>query len=246
MILLVDAGNSRLKWALAPLNGQGDEFAWIGQGSLANDQLAELPALWQQLPIPQAVIGSNVAGPGPRHAVEAAAGPWHCPVRWAVPEAFAGGLRNAYEQPGQLGADRWVSLIAAFHRVRGGCVVVNAGTATTIDTVSGQGIFLGGMILPGVALMRKALAAGTAGLGLRDGAWRAMPRNTADAIQTGCIQAQLGAIALARATQTPATALVLAGGESETLAPHIAAPLVRVPNLVLEGLLILAREGHLA
>ena len=67
------------------------------------------------------------------------------------------GVRNGYAKPAQLGSDRWAALIAAWHLVQRKCLVVDSGTATTIDTLSGQGEFVGGLILPGVELMQRSL-----------------------------------------------------------------------------------------
>src|SRR5665811_873452 len=79
------------------------------------------------------------------------------------------GVRNGYSNAGQLGSDRWAALIAAWHLVRGKCLVVNCGTAITIDTLSEEGKFLGGLILPGVDLMRRSLVAATSQLRLEQG-----------------------------------------------------------------------------
>ena len=104
-------------------------------------------------------------------------------------------VRNSYEQAGQLGADRWAALIGARALHRGPVVVVvMAGTATTVDLLDETGVFLGGLIFPGFDLMRGSLARNTAQLPYADGSYTAQPRRTADAIFSGCLHAQAGAV----------------------------------------------------
>jgi type III pantothenate kinase len=118
--------------------------------------------------------------------------------------------------------------------------VVMAGTATTIDVLDAAGHFRGGLILPGLDLMRKSLARNTAGLPEARGAYRDLPTNTDDAIVSGALHATLGAIErMAEQVCRPASAdfcVLLSGGAADMLAPHLDLPLQRVDNLVLEGL----------
>src|SRR5437899_12704171 len=102
--------------------------------------------------------------------------------------------------------------------LRGPCFVVTAGTATTVDVLRGDGSFVGGVILPGLELMKRSLARNTAGLSLARGRFSAEPRNTADAIETGCLLAQAGAIERAFATMEHGAACVLAGGAGRLVA----------------------------
>jgi type III pantothenate kinase len=124
--------------------------------------------------------------------------------------------------------------------VQGACLVVGAGTATTIDVITADGVFQGGCILPGLEMMQRALAKGTAALPLAAGHFETVPRNTADAIFSGCLNAQLGAIERMR-RQLPANApVLLAGGAGGFLRDEIAGPFEELPHLVLEGLLCVA------
>ena len=113
---------------------------------------------------------------------------------WLRAQAEAAACINRYERPEQLGPDRWAALIAARTLHAGPCLVVNAGTATTVDMLTGDGTFLGGSILPGVELMRFVLHEHTGKLPIQEGGFRDAPRNTVDAIETGCRHAQAGAI----------------------------------------------------
>ena len=170
-------------------------------------------------------------------------------VEWLTAGAAAGGVVNSYAVPAQLGADRWVSLIAARKRAieselfPSACIVVNAGTAVTIDALDAGGVFRGGIILPGIQLMLRALSDNTAALKVAPASspiFRAAPR-------TPCIRARCRRSAVqssrcgrSSATTTPASKCFLAGGLAREIAPHLAGPVEVVDNLVLEGVLVLA------
>ena len=160
------------------------------------------------------------------------------------------GVRNGYSSVSQLGSDRWAALISAWHIVKGKCLVVNSGTATTIDALSGQGEFVGGLILPGMDLMRRSLVEATDQLKSTQGEYVPLPLNTADAIYSGAIQASCGAIerqyVLLNDDNAP---VVLSGGASLQLQPCFNHKLFNVPlrvvdDLVLRGLLVMAREEN--
>jgi type III pantothenate kinase len=173
---------------------------------------------------------------------------WRLPVEWIVPVDEACGVRNGYAAPAQLGADRWASLVAARQRLlQDGAprpaIVVNAGTAVTVDALDEQGVFRGGLILPNMRLMLRALADNTASLKVPPGRYADFPTSTADALYTGALQAVCGAIELARARlpyEGEPAVCFLAGGAAPELAPHLTAPVELVDNLVLEGVLVLA------
>ena len=116
--------------------------------------------------------------------------------------------------------------------------MVCAGTATTVDRLDADGLFRGGLILPGSDLMRSALAQNTAQLPLVDGQYQELPRNTADAIASGCLLAQLGAIErmFAALATAPEALCLITGGAAQGMAAHLRIPNRRVENLVLEGL----------
>jgi type III pantothenate kinase len=162
---------------------------------------------------------------------------------WAVAKRRECGVTNAYGKPEQLGVDRWAALIGAWSIVRGPCLVVTAGTATTADVLRSDGTFAGGAILPGLDLMKRSLADNTAGLPFAKGRFSSEPRNTADAIETGCLLAQAGAIERVFATMEQGAVCVLAGGAASRIGGHLGIPLRLVDNLVLEGLLQIAGEG---
>ncbi len=240
VVLAIDAGNTRVKWALR------DGDAWIASGAVATGDAAQLGAAWEALPPPESAIASNVAGPAVEAALAAACEARAVPLTVIRSRSSQLGVVNGYDHPGQLGADRWAALIAA-HALGGGAkLVVNAGTALTIDALEGDGHFVGGLIVPGPALMRRALDRGTAGLRLTEGAFDPFPRSTPDAITSGALQACAGAIgrmreALARRAGA-SVRVVLSGGAAGEIAPHLPMPAAIHENLVLDGLLAIARN----
>ncbi|MDD4964511.1 MAG: type III pantothenate kinase [Gallionella sp.] len=237
MQLLIDAGNTRIKWVVRT------QDTWQHAGDLPSayaDQLsfAELPSS-----ISPVVWVSNVAGECVAQSIRAACLARGWQTHFIVAQAQQGGVRNGYTLPSQLGCDRWAALIAAWQLQQRACLVVNCGTATTIDAVSAQGEFLGGLILPGITLMQTSLVGATAQLQLATGHVVSFPRNTADALFSGAIQATCGAIERHYATLNAADApILLTGGAAALLKTHTTLPLCEVDNLVLQGLWIISQE----
>ena len=226
MILCLDAGNTRLKWALFD-PGSG----WNASGSLALSELDDL-----KLPKADRAVLSNVAGEEVGARVERAlAG---MPLFRVSAKSEQCAVRNGYERPEQLGADRWAALIGARALHRGPALVVMAGTASTVDLLDEGGVFRGGLILPGLDLMRASLARSTAQLALLAGEFRELPANTADAIHSGCLAAQAGAIErqFERIAAEPNALCLLSGGAADHILPLLRLPVRHVENLVLEGL----------
>jgi type III pantothenate kinase len=188
-------------------------------------------------------IASNVAGAAVQAAIEAACK--GLAVRFVRSEASQLGVTNGYRDPSQLGTDRWVALIAAHHARPGHKLVINAGTALTIDALTGDGRFLGGLIVPGPALMRRSLDRATAALRESEGAVRDFPASTPEAIATGAVLACAGAAErLAKSMDahgTPPGLIILSGGAARELAPALGLPHELHENLVLDGLQLIAR-----
>ncbi|HYU69331.1 MAG TPA: type III pantothenate kinase [Burkholderiales bacterium] len=237
MILAVDCGNSRLKWGLH------DNGSWRRTGTVPVSGLARLEKSWKRLAPADKVVVANVAGPSARKRLETIFARRSMVPAWVKAKRHECGVTNGYGQAGQLGPDRWAALIGAWSILRGPCLVVTAGTATTVDFLRGDGRFVGGAILPGLELMKRSLARDTAGLRLARGRFSAEPRNTADAIETGCLLAQAGAIERAFATMEHGAACVLAGGAARRIARHLSIPVRLVDNLVLEGLVRIAEDA---
>lgn len=235
--LLLDAGNTRLKWALL------EDGAWREQGACGYEALA---ALESYLAADTGCYIASVAAPENEQRLAALLEAASVAACWLRAEAAFADLKNDYADPRQLGVDRWMGLIAARRRTRGPVLVVSAGTAMTVDAMSADGVFLGGLIVPGARLMRQALQLGTARVGDVAGAWQAFPRTTADAVQSGIVAALCGAIQQqhARLADLAGTvpACLLTGGDAETLRPHLSVAAELAPALVLEGLACVAAE----
>lgn len=236
-MLLLDAGNTRLKWALA----QGD--AWLDQGAAPIDDLSSLREAFAALPPPGHILASNVAGEAVAERIRAACAAWDCRVEFVAAQVEQCGVRNGYAQPGQLGSDRWAALIAAWAQLHTACLVVNCGTATTVDALSGDGEFFGGLILPGLDMMRRSLVLGTAQLEMETGEWAEFPRCTADGIYSGAIKATIGAIRQQYELLGDLEArCLLAGGAAGLIGPHLGLPRLSVDDLVLRGLQLIGQE----
>jgi type III pantothenate kinase len=252
--LAIDIGNTRLKWALFAGPKPGSPLLQHGAVFLETiDDLAEGP--WRDLPEPTSMLGCDVAGEAVRRRVEEQLELWDVAPRWVVPTAHEGGVTNGYDHPTRLGADRWVSLIGARHRMLaevgpGGAprpaLVVMVGTAVTVDALDAAGHFLGGLILPGFGMMQRALELGTAGLKVPTGEVVDFPTNTSDALMSGGSTAIAGAIErqhrklVKRTGQEPL--LYMTGGAAVKLAPITELNFETVDSLIFDGLL--AIQAH--
>jgi len=273
MLLTIDAGNTRTKWAVFNHTGETTQ-----QGACLNEALATADLSPQSLNYERVVI-SNVAGKQHAALLAKKLAPYNLPVHWVKAGIEACDVFNAYSEPEILGTDRWAALIAAWRMKRSPCVVVNAGTAVTIDALAPridkdalapgidkvaltnssaseqQGEFLGGMILPGLDLMRKSLGLATAQLP-KNGALQGanehdladiFAKNTTQAINAGALRAITGAIMLManalaqKCEQKPC--VILSGGNAlaiqNNLAGTVTNQVIIVDNLVLQGLYLL-------
>lgn len=232
MDLLLDAGNTRLKWGLH------DDAGWHAQGAVLLTALDGFADVLAGLGPIRRTLGANVAGPAVGGRITAFMAARGLAAAWIKSQPGGFGVRNSYLDPARLGADRWAALVGARALHAGAALVVTSGTATTADVLDAQGVFQGGVILPGLDLMRMSLARDTAQLPFSDGRFEQTPRRTADAIVTGCLHAQLGAIErMFRLVAAGEGALcLLNGGAAASLAPHLECPHRVVDNLVLEGL----------
>ena len=253
MTLLIDVGNSAVKWAVLANDGSFSTSGRVLHRDGA-DVAAGLTAAWGNLGSVRRAVGCSVAGSAVVRATEGAARRLGLPaVEWMRSQAAFSGtfaLTSGYRDPQQLGADRWHALIGAAARMPGtSLVVVNAGTATTVDCLrmlAGEARFVGGCIAPGVRLMLESLARGTAGLPLGEGAPADFPDTTDSAIVTGVFDAQAGLVERVwkrfSASLKAPPRLLVAGGHAELLAgrlPHELAPVID-HNLVLRGLALRA------
>ncbi|SNR95846.1 type III pantothenate kinase [Methylobacillus rhizosphaerae] len=245
-LLTIDMGNSRTKWGIFELDN-GDIHA---QGLLAGD--GDIPESWQEC---TRVAIANVAGKEQQDVLGRRLEALGLPVRWHLSGLHACGLENAYTIPEQLGIDRWATMVASWQYYRDSCLVVNAGTALAINMIEHmtqtQGRFIGGIIVPGLRLMRSSIMGAAANIEMEhDGEYMSFPVNTRDAVHSGSLQAMCGAVnnmlQLLNERCGQRVPCILSGGDASALLPlleeHGLAKEYRLEeNLVLRGLLCLER-----
>lgn len=245
MKLLLDMGNTRLKWALQ-LQPQG----WLSRGALdwQDDTGAQLESAWAGLPTPDVVIAASVVDDQRERLVTAVSERLFArtPV-WLRTPASACGVHNAYAEPQRLGVDRFLAMVAALARHRAPCVVAGVGTALTLDALAADGRHLGGLIAPGPLLMQQSLRQATAQVRPeRSGEILDWADNTADAVASGCWQAAAALIERFVERVTPhlgtSPTLILGGGDAERLLPLLSYPAEPGQGGVLGGLSVWARE----
>jgi type III pantothenate kinase len=239
MILLLDAGNTRIKW------GVRHAGAWQARGVCPTREVSRLSADLAAYPLRRALL-CCVANDATRAALHGLMAARVEQLAWLVAAADAHGVHNAYQPPESLGADRYAALVAAARRGLGGCVVASVGTALTVDALTADGRFLGGAIAPGPDLMREALLSGTAGVREFTVPAAVFPTDTGAAVASGIALAQAGVVAgmrerLARHTGKTVTVL-LSGGARAVLASLLEPPVVEADDLILEGLAWIAKD----
>jgi type III pantothenate kinase len=246
--LAIDIGNTRLKWSLYDAPRPGAALLAHGAEFLENiDKLADGP--WAALPTPTAILGCIVAGDAVKRRVLEQLELWDIHPQWVVSSAAEAGLTNGYDHPTRLGADRWVAMVGARHRMLAQgparpMVVVMVGTAVTVEAIDAEGKFLGGLILPGHGIMLRALESGTAGLHVPTGEVRLFPTNTSDALTSGGTYAIAGAVERmvqhVRQHCGAEPACTMTGGAGWKMAPSMSVPCELVDNLIFDGLLAMA------
>ncbi len=247
MILLIDLGNSCIKWA------QSEGAIFQAQGSVAykDTPIADVfAATWGTLTPPDRVLVANVAGKAMAAALCAwATAAWGLEVEFLIPRRKACGVTNAYVEPPRLGADRWAALIGAHALVSGNVCVIDCGSAVTLDALDAKGQHLGGLIIPGLTMMHNALIQNTSGINeqsVTKGNSKAsvLARDTQGAVTGGALYTLIAVIDrvtadLAADMQAPLTR-VICGGDADRLLDLLAENYRYEPDLVLHGLAIIA------
>ncbi|MES2510066.1 MAG: type III pantothenate kinase [Pseudomonadota bacterium] len=246
--LALDVGNTRLKWAQYDSVAVGARLLAQGAVFLENiDKLAEEE--WSSIAAPSKILGCIVAADAIKRRVAEQMEIWDVAPRWVVSSPQEAGLTNGYDHPARLGADRWVAMIGARHRLlRRGinkpCIVVMVGTAVTVEAIDASGKFLGGIILPGHGIMLRALESGTAGLHVPTGEVRDFPTNTSDALTSGGTFAIAGAVQRMVENITAhcgeAPECIMTGGAGWKMAPSMSVKVELVESLIFDGLLEIA------
>ncbi len=262
MTLLIDVGNSSVKWAELRSTGElSNPGQYLHRG--VDDVGSQLMEEWRHVPPGTELVGCNVASPSIESEVEKAARTLRLGrVNWLKTQTLFEGpvkLVNGYRDPAQLGADRWHAMLGACLiavKQAEALVVVNAGTATTVDCIDADDLedeqgrvprrFVGGVIAPGIRLMLESLAQQTAGLPAAEGAPADFPDNTDAAIVTGVLDAQAGlvhrvwhrfAVGLSARPR-----LIITGGDAGRLLSRLSIEGTAIEdNLVLRGVALRAR-----
>lgn len=235
--LLIDLGNTRLKWGIGDDCGQVQTGAALLNVELNEDNLA---TLWHEIKTPNQIGIACVGGKSELACVLSVANKlWpgiHINRVQAQAENF--GVKNAYTEHEKLGVDRWLSMIAAYHQYPCALCIVGCGTAVTVDLINDEGQHLGGLICPGVRLMKESLAQNTENLGTAK--QQSFPVGLANftgaAIHNGVLMAISGLIEQAVAAQKDHFKLLLTGGDACLIAPQLTTPGIIDDNLVLKGL----------
>jgi len=236
MIIDIDIGNTRAKWRLS----DGNEIIECGLIDTQCENWAALAALRSRQP--GRVRVSNVAGEAVAQRVRGAvAKAFGVEAEFALSCESVGQVVSGYDEPEKLGIDRWLAILAGWDLYRDGCVVVDAGSALTLDFVDAKARHVGGYIIPGHKMMLNALFGGTSGV-------RANPSlkpsvnfgaNTSEAVQNGCFAMALALIEKSMVSTREGCAsikMVLTGGDAESLLVQLPDTVVHRPDLVLDGL----------
>ena len=246
MKLLLDLGNTRLKWAMSDVHG------WSARGAVAweEDVAAVLLAAWKVLGSPLQVFGASVVDATREAQLETAVKEvFACDIAWVRTPAEACGVRNAYAEPQRLGVDRFLAMVAAHAAGHAPCVLAGIGTALTLDALTADGQHVGGLIAPGPLLMQQSLLGATARVRPEHpGVIRNVADNTADAVVSGCwhaVAALVERFAKNIASEHPGGAqrLLLDGGDADALLPLLGVPAQVAADSVLRGLLVWA-DSH--
>jgi type III pantothenate kinase len=251
MHLLIDAGNSSIKWNLYDAGNK--QFLRPPQAFLwrSDDLSALLHAQWGGLKSIKSVLLANVAGQTVEQAIQQWATTNHQQARIITTQSNAFGVRNAYKNPEQLGVDRWLAVLAAVTlRPEQNLCIVSSGTAITVDTVTDQGHHRGGLIVPGPQLMKKALLQHTHGVKIEQDTAELSPftDSTSAAVNHGVLLAAVGFIDRAIAdieTELGNTVTkLITGGDAQTISAHSHHIFISEPELVLKGLALYADDNQ--
>ncbi len=234
-----DAGNTRLKWRVL------DEGKSIQSGVLDNsaDWDVEFPALLDRFGIITCVRGSLVSGGKRKSCIrKSAAEVLNVKAEFAAVRDGWKGLTLVYPEPTRLGVDRWLAMLAVHQQHMGrDFVVIDCGTAITVDLVRADGKHLGGYLVPGVQLMQQVLLSGTADikqLAMDELSACEPGKNTRACIGHGILAMMAGMVEKGLDSLGSNPLIVLTGGDGGILAPHLEAKgeVLEMPSLVMDGL----------
>jgi len=249
MILVIDVGNTRLKWAWLTSTGLSDQQAIVHRE--ANPGVWEA-ALFESGQKPSRVLVSNVAGPAIAKALtQLSKKMFHLNAEFITAASEYRGLANGYLDPSLLGADRWLALIGAWTLARSALCVVDVGTAVKVDSVDPNGQHLGGLIVPGIHMMREALLSKTSDIAKAaecstPSLAGVLANNTTGAVSRGAVFALAGMADRAAEVIEQSTGakpkLFITGGDAGMITGTMRSRGEIVPDLVLQGLAVIAAD----
>ena len=249
MILVIDVGNTRLKWAWLTNTGLSDQQAVVHRDAKSGMWTA---ALFETPQRPSRILVSNVAGADMAKTLSKLAKKmFHVEIEFVTATQEYHGLTNGYLDPTLLGADRWLALIGAWTRAKGALCVVDAGTAVKVDSVDARGQHLGGLIAPGIHMMREALMSKTSDIAKAASSSTpslagVLANNTVGAVSRGAIFALAGMADRAAEVIEQSTGTVpklfITGGDAGMITGTMRNHGEIVPDLVLQGLAVIAAQ----
>jgi type III pantothenate kinase len=249
MILVIDVGNTRLKWAWLTSTGLSDQQAVVHRDAKPGIWTA---ALFESGQKPNRVLVSNVAGPDmAKRLTRLSKKMFRVNAEFITAAREFHGLTNGYLDPSLLGADRWLALIGAWTKARSALCVVDAGTAVKVDSVDAGGQHLGGLIAPGIHMMREALMNKTSDIAKASAQSTTslagvLANNTIAAVSRGAVFALAGmadrAADLIEQSTGAAPKLFITGGDASIITGTMRTHGEIVPDLVLQGLAVIAAQ----
>lgn len=245
MILLIDAGNTRMKWRCL----ERDEFFGGGQlvhqGNLSPELLHQA---WDSLEPPSAVWGVSVAGQRiSRQINQWSISRWGRETKFVTASKHLGSVTNGYSEPEKLGADRWMALVGADRIIQGACCVADCGSAVTVDCMNTSHEHIGGLILPGLTMMPRCVANNTAQVTFTVGETAWLGRDTASCLVSGATQSIVGTLQrmaelMEKRISSPVTRIIT-GGDAPQLLPWLGKDWICEPDLIFIGLMA-AMQPH--
>ena len=241
MILEIDVGNTRIKWRTLQNGSTCD------RGALPKEELEKWLRVMGQQNVPDKVRLSCVANRDIVKKLVEHASLWVCLLQEAKTSHDAAGVRCGYDDPGTLGVDRWLAVVAAFNEFGRPCVVVDVGSAVTVDLVDGDGQHLGGYIVPGLEMMRQSLFEGTSQVKVADFAAASVEPgcSTKQAVANGSLLMIKGMVESAvklLKSEVGSAQIVITGGDGNCLMKVLGDHVCYLPELVMDGLALVVPE----
>lgn len=238
MILLIDVGNTRIKWRCLE---QGELFGgghYVHHSNLSPEWLHQN---WDSIETPMAVWGVNVAGFGIAEQIRLwSLSRWGLEANFVSASKHLGNVMNGYSEPEKLGADRWAALLGADRIIQGSCCIADCGSAVTVDCMNASHEHIGGLILPGLMMMPQCVSDNTAQVMFKVGETAWLGRDTASCLTSGATQSIVGALQrmaelMEQRFSSPVTRIIT-GGDAPQLLPWLSVEWIYEPDLIFIGL----------